>query len=158
MAVDIIPSELPLDASAHFSKALMPYLTSLIRQKQGHEPIDAAEGARLVALDRATIARGGKLDKRHEWLRTPLGAASSVSNKNKNKNKDLDLDLEALDVEEPDTPNKVTLKSTKTVLLFGSGMVAKPAVAEFLKRKDVQLVVGKLCLLLSQGSVPDRSI
>lgn len=131
MAVDIIPSELPLDASAHFSNALMPYLNSLIRQWQGQEPIDAEDKLRLDALDRATIARHGKLAKKHEWLHTPLNTLLESKAEG----------LDAFDID--DAYNLATIKPKKTILLFGSGMVAKPAVTEFLKREDVNLVIGK---------------
>lgn len=136
MAVDIIPTELPLDASAHFSKALMPYLNSLIRQQQGQQPIDAGDKDRLHALDRATIARQGKLAKIHQWLHTPLNTISS------SKNQGFENAVE------PDVPKSVTLKFKKSILLFGSGMVAKPAVTQFLKRSDVKLVIGTSQLTL----------
>jgi hypothetical protein len=53
MAVAILPTSLPLDASKHFSDALFPYLMGLIGEYRG----DKAEGP----LDVATVVRAGDL-------------------------------------------------------------------------------------------------
>ncbi|EJD50901.1 hypothetical protein AURDEDRAFT_83944 [Auricularia subglabra TFB-10046 SS5] len=114
MSIDILPTELPRDASAHFSSALQPYLHALLRGR------DTADGA----LARATVARGGELTASHEWLADLLPSA-----------------LPAAEETPTGHVQGVSLKEKKRVLLLGSGMVAKPAVDEFLKRSDVQLVV-----------------
>jgi alpha-aminoadipic semialdehyde synthase len=61
MAVDILPTSLPLDASTHFSSVLQPYLSALVREYKGMEPRDDDEARLRAALARATIAQGGKL-------------------------------------------------------------------------------------------------
>lgn len=134
MSVDILPSELPLDASQHFSNALMPYLRSLIRQEQNNT--SGSDKDRLDALDRATIARDGSLTKGHEWLYTPLKALSDKKAPSSTKPSATPPSTQSKKL-----PNGVYPK--KKILLLGSGMVAKPAVDEFLKRPDVHLVVGK---------------
>lgn len=121
MSVDILPTQIPQDASAHFSAALMPYLRTLIRQYQGS--VTGADTQRLQALDRATIAQHGALQGVHRWLVGPLrefrqGAAA------------------------PPGGRHVGVTQKKRVLLLGSGMVARPAVEELAGRTDVQLVVG----------------
>jgi alpha-aminoadipic semialdehyde synthase len=129
MAVDILPSSLPLDASNHFSDAVFPYLQSLIRDYRGEEE---EGGSYSVALDRATVARGGELVGKHQWLEEPLrtwrdrvapdnAGSSAVHNKK--------------------ARNKVGV-IRKKVLMLGSGMVAGPAVDEICKRSNVDLLVG----------------
>ncbi|KAF8903416.1 Saccharopine dehydrogenase-domain-containing protein [Mucidula mucida] len=63
MSVDILPTSIPLDASKHFSSALLPYLRSVVASYAGE---DAGELG--VALDRATIALDGQLTEKHAWL------------------------------------------------------------------------------------------
>jgi alpha-aminoadipic semialdehyde synthase len=135
MSVDILPSELPLDASRHFSNALMPYLRSLIRQEQDN--VSDSDKDRLDALNRATIARHGSLTKAHEWLYTPLKALSANAASTKSSGGS------AAETSPASTKLPNGVKPKKKILLLGSGMVAKPAVDEFLKRSDVHLVVGK---------------
>ena len=65
MAVDILPASLPREASEHFSQALTPYLRALVRDEKSGEEADA--------LDRATIARDGKLTERFTWLKERIG-------------------------------------------------------------------------------------
>ncbi|KAG8883236.1 hypothetical protein FRB98_003213, partial [Tulasnella sp. 332] len=162
MSIDILPSELPLDASKHFSGALKPYLGALIRQYQG-KPNDADQPA-VDALNRATIARGGKLLPKHQWL-GELMASEAAQVHEGATGPVIPIDLDVMDGDKPDldlgtdmggldTSNGSThhaacgdvnggpgAQKRKRVLLLGSGMVAKPAVDEFLKRKDVDLVV-----------------
>ena len=124
MAVDILPTALPRDASQHFSNVLVPYLRSVVRSYRGEIPRDDAERARAKALERATIAQGGVLREEHRWLESgPLGAwrAQVGSDRHKAAN----------------VPQK-----KKKVLVLGSGMVAGPAVDEIARHGDVELVVG----------------
>lgn len=138
MSVDILPAQIPLDASAHFSAALMPYLRTLIRQYQGsliNEDKDKVE-----ALDRATIAQHGELKGAHKWLTTPLRdfrekqatGATIIS--------------PGVQGSIQDKENLAGFVPKKKVLLLGSGMVARPVIEEILKRKGVQLVVGEYLL------------
>lgn len=153
MSIDILPSELPLDASKHFSGALAPYLGALIRSYQGRTSEEDREA--LEALDRATIARIGKLRPKHEWLgdlvATHGGAAAESMGGDDKPDLDLGVDMGGLDTSDGATQHLSSsgddLATTgtqrrKRVLLLGSGMVAKPAVDEIMKRTNVDLVVG----------------
>lgn len=171
MSVDILPTQLPLDASRHFSQALMPYLRALVREYQGagagagagqsagagvsagaSASVGVGGDAPLVdALNRATIARGGKLMPNHEWLYASLDKLDKVGKVGKASKALGGLSSAAGGAEkdakmETKVENKekvIMRKEKKTVLLFGSGMVARPAVEEFLKRPDINLVVGQ---------------
>ena len=127
MAVDILPTALPLEASQHFSTKFLPYLRSILSTYTGKDA--TSEEARLArrALERATVASEGELRLEWEWLRKPLVVwKDSVSPSSKGgKGK------------EAGVPTK------KNVLKLGSGMVAPPAVRELCSRSDVRLVVGK---------------
>ncbi|KAI8995205.1 Saccharopine dehydrogenase-domain-containing protein [Trametes punicea] len=138
MAVDILPTALPLEASQHFSKAFMPYLRSIISEYVHPQQQPMSEEQRKIqeALERATVASGGELRAPFEWLRQPLGvwkdsvqaavsAADSVSDQ----------------VVKGKKPAPAGMSPKKRVLMLGSGMVAPPAVAELCKRSDVHLVV-----------------
>ncbi|KAF8574094.1 hypothetical protein K439DRAFT_1642441 [Ramaria rubella] len=138
MSIDILPTQVPQDSSAHFSGALMPYLRTLIRQYQG--TLTAEDRDRFEALSRATIVQNGELQGVHKWLATPLRDF-----REKPKPKALLPQSVAQVVQQHTKGGKkavpgVTVK--KKILLLGSGMVARPAVEEFSKRNDVQLVVG----------------
>ena len=114
MAVDILPTALPIDASTHFSNVLVPYLESLIT---GYKRSD--QGKLKGALDRATVAQGGQLLERHAWLGQKVEAwrASSAGKA------------------------QTTMRKHR-VLMLGSGMVAGPAISEICKRGDIELLVG----------------
>ena len=117
MAVDILPSSLPLDASKHFSDAILPYLRSLIREYRGEREEGGTGRGYMEALDKATVVRGGELVERHKWLGEPVrtwreGVVGAGAGRK------------------------------KKVLMLGSGMVAGPAVDQICKRGDVELLVG----------------
>lgn len=153
MSVDILPSELPLDASKHFSKALNPYLRSLVKMYEGASPT-VEDRVAMDTVDRATIARGGELRPKHVWLRELLAknasSPPSVVPTSETDRTDLDVggDLGGLDTTPKSksyyTPSTSpgTLPKKRRALLLGSGMVAKPAVDELLSRGDVELVIG----------------
>ncbi|KAF7986808.1 hypothetical protein HWV62_20442 [Athelia sp. TMB] len=138
MAVDILPSALPLDASHHFSQALLPYLQSLINEYKGEDV------AHKDALDTATVARNGELQGKHGWLAEPLkvwkdGVASAATST-------------------PATESKLTQRAKpKRVLLLGSGMVAGPAVDEICRRGDVELIVASNTLPEAERLVSHHS-
>ena len=132
MAVDILPTSIPLDASKHFSQALLPYLESLIQTYTND-----ASNVHASALDRATIAVDGKLVGKHVWLNDAVDSwrkniANDVSKASSGELKDEG---------EVVIGTSVPLRKKK-VLMLGSGMVAGPAVEEIAKRGDVQLVIG----------------
>lgn len=115
MSVDILPSSLPLDASEHFCRVLMPYLKAVIQEYRGQ----SLEKEYSDALKTATVAKDGQLQGIHTRLEEPLDKWRRSAAK-----------LEG-------SPRK------KKVLMLGSGMVAGPAVQELCKRSDVELVVGQ---------------
>ncbi|KAJ7758520.1 Saccharopine dehydrogenase-domain-containing protein [Mycena maculata] len=137
MAVDILPASIPFDASQHFSTALLPYLESLIESHRAGQ-----SGELDPVLDRATIAAGGKLAEKHEWLQdaverfrteglvAPVATAPAAA---------------AAAAEVTGDDEMVVIGSMgvrkKKVLLFGSGMVAGPCVEEIARRDDVQLLI-----------------
>lgn len=141
MSVDILPTQIPQDASTHFSKALMPYLRTLIRQYQGNLTSDDQD--RVETLSRATIAQQGALVGEQKWLATPLRDFREKQ-KRISEPTHRSAPLRAQAPTEDDKP--VGIAPKKKVLLLGTGMVARPAVEEFSKRNDVILVVGK-CIL-----------
>lgn len=114
MAVDILPTALPIDASTHFSSVLLPYLESLIAGYKGSDQRELKG-----ALARATVAEEGKLVEKHAWLGEKVEAWRSNSG------------------------IAQTTTKKRRVLMLGSGMVAGPAVAEICKRSDIKLTVGK---------------
>ncbi|KIM79378.1 hypothetical protein PILCRDRAFT_74408 [Piloderma croceum F 1598] len=136
MAVDILPSSLPLDASKHFSDAMFPYLQSLIREYRGEKE---EEGGYREPLNRATIARAGELVGKHKWLEEPLSAwRDSVAL----------TEVGSSAAEKPG--NETGMVRKKKVLMLGSGMVAGPAVEEICKRGDVELLV-------ASNSIPEAT-
>lgn len=120
MSVDILPASLPFDASQHFSKALLPYLESVIKQYTSGTHDEYAS-----ALERATIAEEGRLIDQHEWLQVAVDKFYTQGTK-----------ASATDYQEIVPPVK------KKILMLGTGMVSGPAVDEIAKRSDVQLMIG----------------
>ncbi|KAK0445000.1 Saccharopine dehydrogenase-domain-containing protein [Desarmillaria tabescens] len=116
MAVDILPSSIPLDASRGFSRALVPYLEALIASYKGD-----TSGDRIEALNRATIANKGELAPQHQWLQERVDAWRASTTRST-------------------TSSHGHLKA-KHVLMFGSGMVAGPTVDKLAERSDVRLVI-----------------
>jgi alpha-aminoadipic semialdehyde synthase len=136
MAVDILPASIPLDASQHFSAALVPYLESLIDKYRS-----GTAGKFGSALERATLAVDGHLSPKHQWLQESVDAFRS--SKPEPLATDQDTNTSSVEV----TQDGVVIAPMKTlrkkkVLLLGSGMVAGPAVDKIANRGDVQLVIG----------------
>ncbi|KAM0745747.1 hypothetical protein T439DRAFT_318945 [Meredithblackwellia eburnea MCA 4105] len=114
-SIEILPSELPLDASTHFSESITPYLYSLLK-----DPASAnAEDQFARALRRATIVDQGNLTKEHERLYAVL--------------KD----------RKDDTKERTSMQAVKRqkVVLLGSGLVAAPAVKVLTSRPNVDLII-----------------
>jgi alpha-aminoadipic semialdehyde synthase len=61
MAVDILPSSIPFDASVHFSSVLLPYLRVLLRKYKGDKSTDSEGSSLEKALKEATIVKKGEL-------------------------------------------------------------------------------------------------
>ncbi|CAE6438833.1 unnamed protein product [Rhizoctonia solani] len=162
MTVEILPAELPRDASKHFSKALKPYLKGLVRahERGGTLAVDASkiEDEILATLDRATIAENGVLRPQHGWLMDRVNAhwtqeksiiqpevvsASGKSSSTSSSGVTLSpvgSEMCGVTSSAKARPSQ-SIKPNKRVLLLGSGMVAKPAVDVFLGREDIRLVV-----------------
>lgn len=90
-----------------------------------------------MALDRATIARNGKLVGKHGWLQEAVNTFYETSNDVLQKDEKEERN-ELQPAQQPAVLRK------KKLLMLGSGMVAGPAVDEIAKRADVQLLVGGL--------------
>jgi alpha-aminoadipic semialdehyde synthase len=130
MAVDILPTSIPLDASMHFSRVMVPYLKALIREYRSQLSRANDDIGKWKTLDRATIARNGKLVGKHAWLldevnkwRSSSVAAHSSSDVVRRQKFD-------------------GTKSKKKVVMLGSGMVAGPALNALCERGDIEVVVG----------------
>lgn len=136
MAVDILPASIPLDASRSFSDALMPYLTAAIDFEHAWQEEGILRRPYPKSLERATIAKYGKLTEKHAWL---LPAVQEHLDK-----------VAAAEEEKPDTQSEILPSPTKRkirgekhkILILGSGMVAQPAVDMLARRSDVELVIG----------------
>ncbi|KAF8321368.1 hypothetical protein DL93DRAFT_2130912 [Clavulina sp. PMI_390] len=134
MSVDILPTEIPFDSSVHFSQKLMPYLRALIHSEQNRADPES-EGQYLEALDRATIAKGGELKQQHGWLYDLLSAAKSAGSSPVSSSTSSSSTSTT-------TTTAPSLQAKKKVLLFGSGMVAKPFCETIWSRNaDVELIV-----------------
>lgn len=130
MSVDILPSEIPLDSSRHFSDKLLPYIRSLIRSEQGRS-LSPDDTANLETIQRGTIAQSGRLQEPHSWLANRVGSLTSPL-----------ASTSALLASDQSAPIKtVGMSKKRRVLLLGSGMVARPAVDHIATRKDVELIV-----------------
>ncbi|KAG8708682.1 hypothetical protein FRC09_001090, partial [Ceratobasidium sp. 395] len=161
MTIEILPAELPKDASKHFAKALKPFLHALVRQKQSGGLGVEKDRKLLDALDRATITERGSLKPKHAWLMERVEALQAQEKVDKTSARKETGGVSAgVESQAPDataTPVGAVGHSTepkpsntssasnasrnKTILLLGSGMVARPAVEVFLGRKDVRLVI-----------------
>ncbi|KAI5891707.1 uncharacterized protein SCHCODRAFT_02629850 [Schizophyllum commune H4-8] len=119
MSVDILPASLPFDASMHFSTVLYPYLEDIIVRYANGE-------ARFSdAIERAVVAKDGRLTEPHAWLEEAAFASTEFST-----------------AQSPSTTTQDHgVLRRKRVLMLGSGMVAGPAVETIASRSDVQLVV-----------------
>ncbi|ESK83942.1 saccharopine dehydrogenase (nadp+ l-glutamate-forming) [Moniliophthora roreri MCA 2997] len=135
MAVDILPTSIPLDASKGFDEGVKKYLGGVIRRYHGKKD-EADEIER--ALQRATIAKGGELVEKHQWLwagvdkwRKEILSSSSRSSSASNETQPRSSGSKA------QTPRKI--------VMLGSGMVAGPAVEVIRQRAlsegNLQLVV-----------------
>jgi alpha-aminoadipic semialdehyde synthase len=61
MAVDILPSSIPYDASVHFSTVLMPYLRVLAQDYRGGMSKSVEDNDLRRSLEDATVAQRGHL-------------------------------------------------------------------------------------------------
>ncbi|KAG0260345.1 hypothetical protein BG011_001946 [Mortierella polycephala] len=112
MSVDILPSELPLESSQHFSDSLYPFIKELIRENYSH-PVLAG----------ATVAESGSLKPAHENLTKVLKETHAKESLAKIRS--------ALPIG----------TKPKNVLLCGSGFVAGPLVDYLLRDPNVNITI-----------------
>ncbi|GJJ70109.1 alpha-aminoadipic semialdehyde synthase [Entomortierella parvispora] len=124
MSVDILPSELPMESSQHFSDSLYPFIKELIRDNKDH-PVLAG----------ATIAENGALKPAHQDLSKTLEATNAKANLAK-----LKATLATATGSSPNTSFGTNTKPKK-VLLCGSGFVAGPLVDYLLRDPNVSLTI-----------------
>lgn len=181
MSVDILPASVPLDASEHFAQALRPYLWTVL---DGYRKLAGATNVQgntdvEEALERATVAEGGKLKSKHAWLGGEVAKwrSSLPPSTRKGFMEGKDEVVNEMDqvgagptgraplitgaqfsrIAEVGSGSGVGAGERKNrVLLLGSGMVAGPAVDEICRRKDVQLVVGSNVLSEAQALVAEH--
>jgi len=134
-AVDILPTELPADASEHFSSRILPYVRRLLNPSQ----LDKEKGE---SLGRAVIVDSGELTAQHSWLQTGVDALRAAESPIRRS------DISA-------TPSRIP--GRKKVLLLGSGLVAGPAVEVFAARTDQQLIIASNNSAEAHALVRDRS-
>ncbi|KAI8391256.1 Saccharopine dehydrogenase-domain-containing protein [Radiomyces spectabilis] len=82
MGIDILPAELPVESSNHFSEKLLPYVKELIN------PATADTGALSPLLANAIIADKGTLSGKHQSLKTLLpGTAGTTTSQTQSRKK-----------------------------------------------------------------------
>ena len=136
MSVDILPASIPLDASKSFSSVLEPYLTDLI----GHITMPTFDGTLAPDLERATIASGGVLADKHQWLQ-PSVDEFRKARQSEGMAPD-EILSESAEPSETETTTAAGHPRKKRILMLGSGMVAAPAVDFIAQRSDVELIIG----------------
>ncbi|GAA5911312.1 uncharacterized protein JCM6883_000050 [Sporobolomyces salmoneus] len=107
-SVEILPSALPLDATKDFSSSLLPYIRQLLEFPSKSTPELQA------ALERATLAKGGKLEGKHEWLYGLL---------------------------EGNLKEETGRRRRKRAVVLGAGLVAGPAVRTLASQKNLEVIV-----------------
>ncbi|KAF9293993.1 hypothetical protein BGZ74_011470 [Mortierella antarctica] len=118
MSVDILPSELPMESSQHFSDSLYPFIKELIRDNNSH-PVLAG----------ATIAADGHLTAAHKDLAKILNDTHAKEN------------LSKLKATLGSGSSFGSTPKQKKVLLCGSGFVAGPLVEYLLRDPNVSLTI-----------------
>jgi alpha-aminoadipic semialdehyde synthase len=116
----------------HFSRVLMPYLRTLVKEYNlGRRNVILQTGEyaeQLQAVDDATIASDGQLRDGHKWLEGPLEVWRKEAQISQN---------------EVSPALNPSILPKKKVLVLGSGMVAGPAIDEIASHGDTELLVGE---------------
>ena len=136
MSVDILPASIPLDASKSFSSALEPYLTNLI----GYITMPRFDGTLPPDLERATIASGGVLADKHQWLQPSVDEFRKARQPKETASDE--IWSESAEPCETETTTATGHNRKKRILMLGSGMVAAPAVDFIAQRSDVEVIIG----------------
>ena len=99
---------------------------------------DTDEDAKFTdALEEGTIAAGGQLRRKHQWLQPAVDEWHQRQRGLGHVDNSVPVQLGGSGASRDAGPRK------RKVLMLGSGMVAGPAVQEISRRKDVDLVIGE---------------
>jgi alpha-aminoadipic semialdehyde synthase len=121
------------------SSALEPYLTNLI----GHITMPTFDGTLPPDLERATIASGGVLADKHQWLQPSVDEFRKARKPEETAPDAIwPESAELCEAEITTTTTATGHTRKKRILMFGSGMVAAPAVDFIAQRSDVELIIG----------------
>ncbi|WWC89390.1 uncharacterized protein L201_004313 [Kwoniella dendrophila CBS 6074] len=141
-SIDILPTELAADASAHFSSKILPYVKrALFAEVEGNK------SAEDDTLQKAKIVERGELLEPHSWLLPKVESWRSS-----------DPSTAAVSAISQDGFTKASGSGgKKKILLLGSGLVAGPAVEVFAARADVQLAIASNNLPEARALIKGRS-
>ncbi|ORZ38257.1 Saccharopine dehydrogenase-domain-containing protein [Catenaria anguillulae PL171] len=121
MSVDILPAELPLESSQYFGDKLLPYLKDMAKGKFEES-----------TLKRATIAAGGKLESKHQWLEGKLPAVGPTA---------AAAGAGGAKVKSGDSSPAAGGGKRQRVVVLGSGYVAGPVIDYLLRRPNVDITI-----------------
>lgn len=128
ISIEILPSELAKDASIVFSSSISPYICALITTKLKGD--SSTFQTYIDQLNNATICGDKRLMPQHQHLHTLLTGSSTSGNS---------LDKNSI----PESPLKVEIgAAVRKVVIFGSGLVAKPTVETLLSDRTTSVVIG----------------
>lgn len=159
MAIDILPTALPLEASENFSKDILPYVRGVIHRYKGNISKPTVENA----LEKGTIASAGRLREKHVWLGKLAGDYWSTARSAPDSQPSSPIRVASIPasseylspVSQYTTPAEAVQEVTssltispKTILMLGSGMVTGPCVDEICRHKDIRLIIGRFDILL----------
>jgi alpha-aminoadipic semialdehyde synthase len=151
MSVDILPASIPLDASKSFSSVLEPYLTNLV----GNITMPTFDETLPLDLERATIASGGVLTDKHQWLQPSVDEFRKARQPEETAPDEIRWKSSGPYVMET-TTIAIDHNRKKRILMLGSGMVAAPAVDFIAQRSDIELIIGISKKLFSRNSASDN--
>ncbi|WVO16236.1 hypothetical protein L204_103907 [Cryptococcus depauperatus] len=135
-SIDILPTELAMDASEYFSSKLYPYVHRIVLPE--HSKGDKA--GEIATLERAAIVKNGQLQPGYEWLGEKVQAWKA--------------NMKAA----PQEINSSRRDSRKKkILLLGSGLVAGPAVDVLAARPDVELAIASNNLAEARSHIKNRT-
>ena len=105
-------------------------------------------------LERATIASGGVLADKHQWLQPSVDEFRKARQPEETAPDEIwSESVEPCETESTNTATGHTRK--KRILMLGSGMVAAPAVDFIAQRSDVELIIGNF-KIYSRSSTSDK--